>query len=460
MKTIIQFHPSYWQRHKKQLCLVLFGIISELIYLLFLRNPEIQKNVYYFLMAQTGLFAVFFLASWSIARKDNDPETINPEKNRFLLVILVFMALLFRLSILDTLPIFDDDIWRYLWDGLVGSKGINPYAFEPGHPSLIDLRPSYFDKIGFKHIPTIYPPVAQIFFQWVNFMGGGTLLGMKIGVFIFDVGTIFILWSILAHLKMDPAFLIFYAWNPLVIKEFANSGHMDSLPIFMLSLAVLLFLKNKKIPCYLVLSLSVWSKFFPIFIAPILLGVSLAGWLTLILTGLFFYLPFLDLPIESIFQGLSTYHQYWRFNPGPFDLLYYCFNLFSGSITSAKYLLYITLTGLSIFLAIKSAYKNQIQKIYYCFWIIATVIITSPVVDPWYVCWVVPFLVIFSSPPWLSFCWLVNLSYLFWVQNQDMIAWRYGEYALFFLLFLCCHYSRNRKISYPSNSRDKVIFRN
>ena len=74
---------------------------------------------------------------------------------------------MFRLSVLWVTPGFlSDDIYRYVWDGLVQQAGINPYHYPPEAPELGFLRDeTIFPMINRKSALTIYPPAAQLFFR-------------------------------------------------------------------------------------------------------------------------------------------------------------------------------------------------------------------------------------------------------------------------------------------------------
>ena len=73
----------------------------------------------------------------------------------------------------ERFQLFDDDIWRYLWDGHVAARGANPYTAVPADPSMDNLltmesggHPDWETirgNINYPRIPTIYPPLAQWF---------------------------------------------------------------------------------------------------------------------------------------------------------------------------------------------------------------------------------------------------------------------------------------------------------
>lgn len=101
----------------------------------------------------------------------------------------------------DRFQFFDDDVWRYLWDGHVWAHGINPYLYAPGDPSLDSLADGESskladgravwsdirDNINYAGIPTIYPPLAQAVFRLSHSLAPGSVLVMKSLFMLFDL---------------------------------------------------------------------------------------------------------------------------------------------------------------------------------------------------------------------------------------------------------------------------------
>jgi hypothetical protein len=56
---------------------------------------------------------------------------------------------------------------------------------------------------------------------------------MKLVIVLFDVGVVGLVWMLLRLLGQNEGWFVAYAWSPLVIKEFANSGHLDSIAVFL-----------------------------------------------------------------------------------------------------------------------------------------------------------------------------------------------------------------------------------
>jgi len=179
-------------------------------------------------------------------------------------------AVLMRLPLLlISEPVQEIDFYRYLWDGRSVVEGVSPYRFSPADldryregwagddagngesregpeeaRGLLALQDraapveTIFRRIAHREIPTVYPVVSQTVFA-----GAAMLTPERAPVFAqmsilravitaFDIGTILLLLRIAGLLGLPPAFAVAYAWCPLVLKEFANASHMDSIAVF------------------------------------------------------------------------------------------------------------------------------------------------------------------------------------------------------------------------------------
>lgn len=121
-----------------------------------------------------------------------------------------------------------DDIFRYLWEGRLLSGGINPYVHPPDAAELSLLRDAAWTNIGHPHYTAIYPPLAEITFAVLSWLGAG-VTGMKAFIALADLGVC----ALLAR-RFGSARALVYAWNPLVLYCFAGGGHYDSLFILAL----------------------------------------------------------------------------------------------------------------------------------------------------------------------------------------------------------------------------------
>ena len=204
------------------------------------------------ILAVCGLFALATLLYLAALR-----FAIRCRERKKLVVIIWFFAVAPRLAFLLTEPILEIDLYRYIWDGNVAATGVNPYRYSPldvltaearpGNPAdlatLIELRDdspaldTVVSRIHFSELPSPYPPVSQVVFVLVAATTpdaaefGVHLTVMKAWLLLFDLATIGAVLGILRLTGRHPGWAVAYAWCPLVIKEFANSGHLDSIAV-------------------------------------------------------------------------------------------------------------------------------------------------------------------------------------------------------------------------------------
>lgn len=236
-----------------------------------------------------------------------------PESQHKKLMAVIFgLAVSIRLVALFSTPILEIDYYRYIWDGKVVCEGVSPYRYSPAQVLesrvTLDLdlnrvanlavrsesNHTILSRVHFENYTTLYPPVSQLIFAAtmkvtpeaasVDFQ----VIAMKIAMTLFDLGIMLLVWRLLFLARMHPGWLIAYAWNPLVIKEIANSGHLDSIAAFFLVLTLYLIVRYKLFPgtglsrwllvlAGLTLGLGVGAKLFPAVLFPAFLVTAING---------------------------------------------------------------------------------------------------------------------------------------------------------------------------------------
>ncbi len=235
---------------------------------------------------------------------------------------LLGVAIACRFVLLPSPVLFDNDIYRYLWDGNVFAHGINPFMQPPNSAGLAALRDGCWSRIGYPEVRTIYPPLAQMVFGLAHVLGLETALGLKSIFLIFDVANVFLIAALLARLGRPKSWVIIYAWSPLAMKEFANSGHIEPVMLFFLLLALVFWLRQRPRPLLAGMSFgaAILVKLVPVILLP--LAWRLGKWRSLAAAAavvMACYLPFASAG-TSLFSGIGTYGKYWTFNYSAYAL--------------------------------------------------------------------------------------------------------------------------------------------
>lgn len=207
---------------------------------------------------------LYVVAVWLILTKPVD---------RFTFPIILSVAIGCRLVTLFPDPFLSSDVYRYAWDGVVQHAHISPYRYVPGDRALAFLRApnqDLFDSINRRdYAHTIYPPAAQFLFYIVTFFNP-TVTFMKLAMVLFEGLTMYGLVKLLAELDIQRERTLLYAWCPLLIWEIAGSGHLDSAAMAFIVLALLARYRRQPIATAVFLAVAILIKLYPLVLLPAL----------------------------------------------------------------------------------------------------------------------------------------------------------------------------------------------
>ena len=404
--------------------IAVLGAISAAVYLINFRIrelipafsdlPGIQLYVVLFLF-----LSVLYLGSVVLVLK----TTPNKTTSWALILMIVLSAVFFRISLVPSEPtVLSRDMYRFIWDGRVQNKGINPYRYPPEAEELKDLRDKQiYPNINRKESPTLYPAGAQLFFRLVHFLTGNSVAGFKGIMVLFDILAILVLMALLKKLGLNRARIIIYAWNPLVVFEIAYSGHLEGLTVFLMVGALYLATIHKKIPGIVMLAFSAAVKMYPALLLAAFLnrGGRVKGLATFVATILVLYLPFLGAGSKmSGFLPVYLKNPYESFNLGLKYLLMRLFPGFDYYLLSLLFILCLAGAGLVVF------FKNKKDPdiSWYAYILTGWLMILMPAsLHPWYVILIIPFVAIYPGVAWLMFSCTVTLSYLKYTSPQGIM---------------------------------------
>jgi hypothetical protein len=375
--------------------LLAIAIILEGCFLALWKVGTTSADVPFYLGIFFASFAAYGLAA-AFVLKGRFAGT--PRISGFLFVC----AFVFRATVLPLTPSMSEDIYRYIWDGRNQVAGIGPYDYAPGAPQLERMRDyPHYDLINHKDYKTPYPAGAETAFHWLAALAPKVII-FKSAFLVFDLLLIEVLRRLLKKEGLSQSMLLIYAWHPMTVLEFAGNGHMDILGISLLFLSYLL-LDSQRILSGTLLAIASLIKYLPIAALPWM--IKKGGW-SFVLFGalvggaLVFQYYTTDLRMLS---GVFVFYRKWWFNDSLFGVLY----KWLGGAEAARVWgsFFVGLTAIYCFAAGHSFYKSL-------FFIFTGVLLFSPVVHPWYLCWVIPFLCFHPSRPWLFFTGWIALSYL------------------------------------------------
>ncbi len=392
MKSQFSIHHNAW--------LLLGGVVSTLLYGYLSReiagsSINIERYIGYF-----GAAFIVYAATVFLTARDNRIPSLT--------YILAF-AVLFRVIGVTVTPQFEDDYFRYIWDGFILSGLDNPYQYSPSHYFTDESIPVDYQNalngVNYPDLPTIYAPTLQFSFLIAHWISPAQVMGLQ---FVYSVADVMLI-LLLAQMT-DRKSLMLYAWNPLVIKEIAFTAHPDVAGV-MLLIAAIFFIKRHPLLSVASLAFSVCAKPFAWVIAPLILMRLQKKYVFLfVILVLMIYLPFL-VSGATDFTTLSTFGKHWEYNAAVYPVLSWLLpavnaRLLCGALFVVMYLVYVR----NYCASGQTNIRGDI--------LLGGLLILSPVINPWYLLWILPFAALNRDIwPWVASC-AVLLSY-FTGLNMD-----------------------------------------
>jgi alpha-1,6-mannosyltransferase len=438
--------------------------VSELCYVALVKFNAVSStdSVVKFIAVLSVLFFLYG-AAYLVLRKYRGPR-------RNAITVIVVGAVLFRMTLLfaglphhqtwkevssaiqadvrgeavtyDTFLLFDNDIWRYLWDGHVGARGVNPYHLAPRSPGLDTLADSAGDKtvwadiranVNHADIPTIYPPLAQGVFRLAHAIAPGSVFIVKLLLVGFDLLTILLIALTLRTLNQPVTAIVLYAWNPLVIKAVAASGHVDSVLAMLLVATVYFLVRGSRSIAAVTWALSVLVKVSPLVLLPFL--CLRLGWrrtalgIAVVLIG---YAPYLDRK-GTVFAGLRIFASEWQFNSGFFSLIEWLAVPFvPDPILAAKVTATVVFLTLIVWLICRDDMQDSTFALY-SVTALGGLLILGPTVMPWYLVSLVPLAILARSSAWIQFSPLVCVAFFAMIDGTErpwLLCIEYGTFGV------------------------------
>lgn len=429
--------------------------------------------------------------------------------------VLLF-GLLLRMIFIGSTPIFEDDFYRYFFDGGMVSEGLNPYLYAPQqalssatnerlsllgissatsiHPDLsIIAQQPLVERVAYPHIKTIYPPFAQAFFTVSYQIAPFELFPWRCILLLVDCVSVYLILVILKTIKVHYIWCAVYWLNPIVITETINAGHMDVLLLPFVLGTILLAIRARYVLAAICLACAVGVKLWPVVLAPLIFRplmnckakLFICVSLFVILVGAILSPQFIpaaneywsEYNVGTETAGLVAYAHEWRTNSWLFGLIE------DGLDVLARYQILdipdpqqlARLIAATILLAIMFClsyrkWSSAQDLLARCLWLIACLFLISPASYPWYLIWFLPFLSIVLSIKNAGLLLLTltlplyDLRYPLMVVGEQQIFVRWITMLQFMpVIFLCIFlylYNKKKTHSAGYKSGSTIHFRN
>ncbi len=328
---------------------------------------------------------------------------------------ILFWAFCMRLCVLCAPPLFEDDHYRYLWDGYLFLTQGSPYQGAPlGYFNLAEKHPEQLQMvlggINYPDVPTIYPPVSQAGFLLAAWIAPGQWWAWKFVLAGFDLLILGLLYRF-----FGARALLLYAWNPLLLVEGLLNAHTDLIGISLVFLAwkgwasprkgvsmlggaAAGFAIGARWLALLPLAFLVVHRFRWSFVLPMVVALGAVT------------LPFL-LPGDDLgLTGMRIMAEEWTFNPWGFAMLAGAFGD-ALARTVGGCVLAVALACLCFF-----CWRRKLPVVNASLMVWAAFFLVSPVINAWYMLWLFPWLCIkpsytgFAAMAAVSLTWLTGLN--------------------------------------------------
>lgn len=320
-------------------------------------------------------------------------------------------AVLFRCAAFFATPVLEDDWFRFLWDGRMFALTGNPYASVPrasfGDPGVPEPFQRVLDQVNHPDVPTIYGPVCQVAFAASYAVAPGQLWPWKVLL----LGADLLALGMIQRLARGWKAALFYAWCPLLIFETSCNAHPESLAVALLLGAIV---ARRPALAAVLCALAIGAKIFAVLLVPLILwSLPRRAWLVFGATLALLYAPFWLQGSAADLAGLRTMAAEWEFNSSVFALL--------RAAISEPAARFVCTTGfIAIWLALawrwmrgRAATPEAMRELLRCSSLIfGSFLLLSPVVNPWYLLWLLPGIAVSPSPAGVVALAAVSLSYL------------------------------------------------
>ena len=424
----------------KDVLLILFSTSLYFVFAYFLERTEFNKLLFLWF----SLFGCFYLL---IKSKNISTST------------LIGLVILFRLIFLFAIPNLSQDFYRFIWDGRMILKGLNPYLSIPQSFIQQGIQPiseayNLYNGMGEMNAShyTNYPPINQLCFLIAALFASksvfGSIIILRIIIILADIGILYYGKKLLQILNLPVKNIFWYALNPFIIIEMTGNLHFEPVMLFFLICSLYQLHQEKWTLAAILLACSISVKLIPLLFLPLfyqwfikkeqkwLIGIQkLSLFYIITLAALIIsFLPFYSSEfIKNYSDSVGLWFKKFEFNASFYYIfreIGYLFRGWNEIEIIGKITPFLTIT----FVLIVSFFRNNksmIQLITALLFGLCFYYFTTTTVHPWYlatplilsiftkyrfpVIWSI--VIIFSyqayeNNPWKENLWFVAIEYI------------------------------------------------
>lgn len=379
---------SYWKLHKIPILLVLVSCVFYGVFAYDLIREDFIKLL-------TLFAALFFLFV----------KLIQFEIWNFKFLLAV--GLLFRLVFLLSEPNLSQDFYRFVWDGELILKGINPYLFTPNelmanptfHIANSEILHEGMGSLSARNYSN-YPPINQFLFALATFLGSGKLMGsviwLRVVIITADFGIFYFGRKLLLNLNLSPNLIFWYFLNPLVILELTGNLHFEGVMFFFFVCALYLISIGKYLWAAPIYAASILIKLVPVLFLPLFLryfGLRKAFvFYAMVVLGCMLYFIPLYTPelVEHYSKTIGLWFSNFEFNASIYNLVKYMGVEFLDAkpwklIKSYGSLVKLATVLIILVLAFVQKHQTLNAVLKSMFIVLLSYYLLSSIVHPWYI---------------------------------------------------------------------------
>jgi alpha-1,6-mannosyltransferase len=387
--------------------------------------------------------------------------------SRGIALAILLAGILMRLPFFGAGSMLEDDHFRYLLDGAMVARGLDPYAVAPAAlsggptripPDLIADGSATIAAISFPALRSIYPGGAQFLFALAHLAAPWSIDGLRAVIFMMEALTALLVWRLLVVCGRSPIATAIYWCNPLMAFCLTGQAHVDAALGPPILAALLATHRRAGALAGCALGLAAGVKLWPVLLAPLLaralaeerrrlasFALALGG-TTLVLCA-----PLLIASLGSN-AGLVAYATGWSVNNAPYAWTSLGLRLVlgpGGGESVLRLLVVLAATVASLVIAARAPRDTGDMVLRAS--IFATLLFyLSPAQFPWYAAWFLPLAA--ASATWIPATATIGLPvyYLFFPLAAS------GRADVHQLGFALLHLAPVLLIAYASRQRARA----